>query len=472
VIACCRAARRRGVVPGMLLAEAQSLWPASDLNGVGFEPHDVLADRGKLRELAALAQQFSPFVAIDDADVPDYLLLDATGCGYGFGGEAAFAEKLVADVRRRGYWPMAAIADTVAAARAVARHGRLDEPRVRIVPPGEQLNALRSLPIEALRLPPSVVQTLWELSIVRVDQLLALPRVQLPSRFGTEVLTCIDRALGDLPEGLNPEPAVELLELSWAFEPPAADATLLAAAVEELVERLLKKLRNQPVGVKRLLWWVKTDRAERVCFPVDLVRPTTSQKDLMALVRLQVERLRVAGEVTEITVRAAAEPLVFDQLDLFGNGPDRRKDVAHLLERLTSRLGDRAVLRPRPSPDAQPELACEYDPWLAVAETRAREAEKPRPGPRPLTRPPVLKSPPAVIGVLSVFPGGQPKRIRWGRRDLVIARSWGPERIETGWWRGDDVRRDYYVAETAAGERFWVFRCLAAGGWFLHGVFD
>ncbi|HVK10678.1 MAG TPA: hypothetical protein VM597_18065, partial [Gemmataceae bacterium] len=283
-----------------------------------------------------------------------------------------------------------------------------------------------------------------------------------------EVLTCIDRALGELPEGIDAEPAVELLELSWAFEPPVSDAALLAAAVEELVGRLLKKLRHQPVGVKRLLWWVKSDRAERVCLPVDLVRPTTSLKDLMALVRLQVERLRIAGEVTEVTARAAAEPLVYDQLDLFGAGPDRRKDVAHLLERLSSRLGDRAVLRPRPVPDAQPELACEYDPWLSVAAPRVREADRPR----PLTRPPVLKSQPLAIGVLSVFPGGQPKRIQWGRRTLAIARSWGPERIETGWWRGDDVRRDYYVAETAAGERFWVFRRLTDGGWFLHGLFD
>ena len=25
----------------------------------------------------------------------------------------------------------------------------------------------------------------------------------------------------------------------------------------------------------------------------------------------------------------------------------------------------------------------------------------------------------------------------------------GPERLECGWWDGDDVRRDYYLVETA-----------------------
>ena len=351
VIACCRAPAAAGWCSDA--ARRGALWPASALGSVA----SIRTTRSPTAAAAAAPSGVS-FVAIDDADVPDYLLLDATGFGFGFGGEAAFAEKLVADVRRRGYWAIAAVADTVAAARAVARYGRLDEPRVRIVLPGGQSDALGPLPVEALELPGPVVQVLRELSVVRVGQLLALPRAQLPSRFGSEVLACIDRALGDLPEGLSPEPTVELLELTWAFEPPVADAALLSAAVEELIERLLKKLRSQPVGVKRLLWWVQTDRAERVCFPVDLVRPTTVQKDLMALVRLQVERVRIAGEVTEVTVRAAAEPLVFDQLDLFGGGADWRKDVAGLLERLTSRLGDRAVLRPRLFPDAQPELAC------------------------------------------------------------------------------------------------------------------
>jgi protein ImuB len=48
----------------------------------------------------------------------------------------------------------------------------------------------------------------------------------------------------------------------------------------------------------------------------------------------------------------------------------------------------------------------------------------------------------------------------------------GPERIESGWWDGRDVRRDYYVARNPAGVRFWVFRDREPSGrWFLHGVF-
>ena len=45
----------------------------------------------------------------------------------------------------------------------------------------------------------------------------------------------------------------------------------------------------------------------------------------------------------------------------------------------------------------------------------------------------------------------------------------GPERIETGWWRGHTIGRDYYCVETAAGHRYWLFRRLRDGRWFLHG---
>jgi protein ImuB len=48
----------------------------------------------------------------------------------------------------------------------------------------------------------------------------------------------------------------------------------------------------------------------------------------------------------------------------------------------------------------------------------------------------------------------------------------GPERIESGWWDGGDTRRDYYVADTAAGQRLWLYRDLRDGsGPFVHGLF-
>jgi protein ImuB len=82
-----------------------------------------------------------------------------------------------------------------------------------------------------------------------------------------------------------------------------------------------------------------------------------------------------------------------------------------------------------------------------------------------------LISPPERLEVVSIVPDGPPLRFQFSGRSHTVACHWGPERIETGWWRSSAVRRDYYRVETAGGERFWLFRRLHDGAWFLQGEF-
>jgi protein ImuB len=79
---------------------------------------------------------------------------------------------------------------------------------------------------------------------------------------------------------------------------------------------------------------------------------------------------------------------------------------------------------------------------------------------------------PRPLDVICVSPDGPPQGV-WldGRRER-IARHAGPERIETLWWRGRSVRRDYYRVATEAGSHLWIFRRLGDGRWFVHGVFS
>jgi len=46
----------------------------------------------------------------------------------------------------------------------------------------------------------------------------------------------------------------------------------------------------------------------------------------------------------------------------------------------------------------------------------------------------------------------------------------GPERIAGVWWDGHDKTRDYFDVEDTTGQRFWIFRVVQTGRWFLHGV--
>jgi protein ImuB len=58
----------------------------------------------------------------------------------------------------------------------------------------------------------------------------------------------------------------------------------------------------------------------------------------------------------------------------------------------------------------------------------------------------------------------------WRRGPLRLMGD--PERIETGWWDGGELARDYYTAVDIHGVRMWVFRERTfPHKWFLHGVF-
>jgi protein ImuB len=73
-----------------------------------------------------------------------------------------------------------------------------------------------------------------------------------------------------------------------------------------------------------------------------------------------------------------------------------------------------------------------------------------------------------------------PKCVRIGGVIHRIVMHWGPERIETGWWKGPCTRRDYYRIETDSGRWWWIFRNLVSKSqtadtphyhWMLHGRF-
>ena len=48
-----------------------------------------------------------------------------------------------------------------------------------------------------------------------------------------------------------------------------------------------------------------------------------------------------------------------------------------------------------------------------------------------------------------------------------------PERIESGWWDGHDVVREYYIARNPEQSLLWIYRqSRESSGWYLHGFFS
>ena len=176
VVAVDRAAQALGVRPGLALAQAQARVP--DLH---IEPADPAADAAALARLALWAlRRYSPVVAID---LPDGLLIDATGVAHLFGGETALLDELRVRLTAARLGSRVALAGTVGAAHALARFG----PRpAMIVASGETDAEVASLPLAALRLDPTLVERLRRLGFESIADLAATPRAPLALRFGSE----------------------------------------------------------------------------------------------------------------------------------------------------------------------------------------------------------------------------------------------------------------------------------------------
>lgn len=522
MFACSHEAAALGVVREQPIAEVKGL--AAGGAGVTVLPHDPEADRAALAWWAEHCEQFSPLVGIDDAPQPDSLLLDITATARLFGGEAALTKGAVDRFARRRLRVRAAVADTPAGAWAVAHfHGAflLERSPIHLVPPGETPGALRLLPIESLRLPERIVALLHELGIDLAGRLAALPREELSSRFGPELLRQWDRATGVQPEPIRAVRRRSEFTAAWEAEQPVRRRDMIEAAMEQAVERLVADLLAAGRGATRVECRFDClpggrhgaeDAFRTPCngarpgqqaenakgascrsrrLTIGLFRPTVDVQHLLGLLHLQLEREPLPGPVAAVEVAALETgPLVHRQIPLFAAGRNELlggEVLAQLIERLGSRLGRRAVLSPRLMSDAQPERAWRGEPF--VGGPRRQRARKPIPG-EPPPRPLLVFSQPVALGAmlaatrpddaerLLAHPRpGEHDPVAWGRirfegEEHCVLGSWGPERIETGWWRGRPIARDYYRVETAAGRRLWLFHRLDTGRWFVHGAFD
>jgi protein ImuB len=456
-----RHATRHGVRPGMPLAEAKGILGV--VAGGIFLPHDPVADLAALEQLAIWCGRFSPFVGIEGDDA---LLIDLTGCVHLFGGEITLCRRITRAFRSWGLLMRLAIADTVGAAWACARYGDAGDAEI-IIPPGQQADALHKLPIRALRLDEPVVEALEELGIDRVEQFLALPRTSLPARFGPRIIRQWDRAIGEVEELIKPVRPCDPVVLREDFEHATHDRKQLLHVLRRLISQLTGCLAERNAGLQRLDVEFFLENRGRQNLPLGLLRPSPSPAHVIDLLQLQLERFTLNAEVIGVKLHAVTIGLLeVHQAQLFESDDDFRsqRELSRLIDRLRGRLGEGQVVHPRLHADAQPELALRWEPVGNKTSTPERAVVR--------HRPLRLYQEPCPIEVMSVVPEGPPIRFFWDRQFHVVARYWGPERIETGWWRERPIRRDYYRVETQTGQRYWLFRRRAQEDWYLQGDFE
>ena len=448
----------QGIAPGMALADARARLP--DLAAVD---HDPAADAALLARVADDCDRYTPMVALDP---PDGLILDVTGCGHVWGGEAALVANLATRLKRAGLSLRRALAETPDRARALARYGN-------------------ELPILALDLDEERTTALRRAGLTTIADLATRPRAPLAARFGVEMVAKLARVLGEENVRITPRRVPPALFVMRRFAEPIAATSYVLATLEALAGEAQTSLRECGSGGRRFVTSLFRSDGEIQRLSIETGAPTRDPALLMRLFRERIDALAdpldpgFGYDALRFDV-IVTEPLGAVQLGL--ERQDTGKDLAVLVDRLSTRLGSHRVQRFASRDTHIPEQACFAFP--AMAPPPFQPWPVPEPGEPPL-RPLHLFDPPQPITAIAEVPDGPPRRFQWRQKVHIVVRYEGPERVASEWWRRREgyepgkggLTRDYFRVEDERGRRYWLFRHGLYGSeaqspdWYLHGLF-
>ena len=354
-----------------------------------------------------------------------------------FGGRWKFLARLRAGLTRLGFEARLAEAPSARAALWMARGG------------GARLEAL---PVAVTGLAPESLELLANLGIRTIGGLMRLPREGITRRFGQRLLDEIDRACGKAPEPREFFVSPAYFSARLELPTPVLQAESVLFAARRLLEQMEGFLAARRAGVRSFSLDLLHDDALATAIRVGLATPGRDEEHFARLLRERLARITLRAAVEAIRIEAAdIEILPEENGDFFEDPRTGGEEWLRLVERLQSRLGSPAVHGLGIRGDHRPEFSfCRIEPGMKHASPTERKSAVP--GPRPLW-------------LLEI-----PRRLAEGEFALLA----GPERIESGWWDGAEVRRDYFIARTGEASMAWIYRERGAepgGSWFLHGFF-
>lgn len=448
------AALQLGVRPGHKRATALALAPALTLGQA-----DAARDARALAAVAHAALAYTPMVALEPAAV----LLEVQASLRYFGGAPALLTRLRASLAPLGHRVQIASAPTPLGASLLARWRRDLTFGPHSTDPAALGTLLDAAPVGLLAAAADIPhrEALPGMGLSCIADLRRLPRAGLARRFGEGLLVDLDRALGSRADPREPVALPERFESRLELYARADTTAQLLHAAAVLLARLVAWARAQQARVAAFtLEMLHDDRAPAGRLTVTLAEPSCDAAHLQVLLRERLARLVLPAPALELRLHCedlARRPA--PNGELFPTPASERASLVRLIEQLQARLGPQGVLRIVQAEDHRPERASSLQP-VAVPPPRLSGAAT------QASRPVWLLPEPLPLAERESLP------LLEGRPLQLLC---GPERIETGWWDGAAVARDYYIAQDEGGALVWLYRGRlprdAGQGWMLQGRF-
>jgi len=411
-----------------------------------------------LERLCMHARQFTSRVSLE---MPNALLLEIKGSVKLFGSLGKLHAAIDGAWSRLTLAARSATAPSTLAALWFARAGE----QVIIEEPHRLAGALAKLPLACTSWDAERLHTLRAMGVTRVGELLRLPRAGMARRFGPAVPLELDIALARQAAPRRNFVPRERFRERCGFETEIETVAYLSRAIEPLIERCARFLHKRQAGVQALELRLRHRARADTRVRLGLASITSAPSRLQEVLAQKLSRLELAAPVRGMELLSGSlQPLAAASHEVFAPGglAGGRDTAPQLVERLRARLGEGAVYGIRAVPEHRPEAAWRRLDELPLHALRVGA----RTTPRNMTatgaaRPVWLLQEPIMLFASEVQ--------RLQQSDVILEQ--GPERIESGWWDGKDIARDYYRARQTGGARLWVFQERRSECWYVHGVF-
>ena len=433
-----------GIVPGATLATAHSIQPA-----LKYRQRDTTLELERLHMLGDILYRFSGYVSIQ---APDNVLLEIGGSLKLFQTAERLTLEAVRVCRALGHRATAGVSTTPWAAIALARSESPALADVPLVDAGLEMAGVKN----------TVIERLANMGIYTLGGLLNLPARSVGTRFGKPLLQYLSQLRGELADPRQALQPAQGFQRDLHLLSPLRGKQELSGDPRSPMNRLGHELQHwlvaHQLGCEDVVWNFLSHTAhQQISMTVHFAKGKQSAADILRISDLKLMQIDLPEEVLSVNLQAIhTRPWIGSSSTLFQLAGEQPDSAGNIIDEFNARLGVGVCRRIQTLDQHTPEAT-----WQAPA---ARSLEK------------IQSSISGKASVESTFLYRLKRRPLWlfdPPRQVHLAElelRQGPERIQSQWWQGDLVSRDYYIAQHRTGAECWAFVDHKAQ-WYLHGYF-
>ena len=423
---------------------------------VDFYSRDKRKERKVKKKFWKDLNSFSPIIVDESADG---ILVEIGGSAKLFKGKRNLFNLICRKLKKYKYFMKITVAPTPCAAVIIAK-SNLQKNIWDI----SNLNATVSdIDLRFLGLQERDLRKFSNIGVKTLGDVYRLPRIGILERFSSDVLKKIDQLYGRVNSfpniSLHDDFFIKVIDVD-----SANDTALFENYIRSILYELNIFLNKRASKVKLLKWFFFSNKSFKQV-TINLNNCSSDTDFLLEQTRMKVRRILSNETVDQVRLYVDdIKPYSFQTRDLFLSknieiSENSNKYISHIILNYGSNIAYKILKKPSYIPERTYHFC---DPFSDLQEGVISEKDSARTTQK-LYRPTWLLQKPKQL------------RIKNGHIEFegclkIISDR---ERVISGWWTGDEVARDYFVAKDSNHRLFWIFKDLKNDKkWYLHGVFD